>query len=110
MQYISLVNAGGSWVSWTEIRGTLEMILQSMMGRLNFPLTIMTDTYQIMSDMEFNIHCAGLNGHRVPVHLLLGEACPPLKGAGRLQSLMGGGRIPPSASPVQIHVASRLSA
>lgn len=29
MQYISLVSAGGWWLSWTEIFGTLEMILNT---------------------------------------------------------------------------------
>lgn len=45
MQYISLVNAGGSWVSFTEILGTLEMILQGMKGRLNFPFNLLTDSH-----------------------------------------------------------------
>ena len=33
MQYISLFRAGGWWLSWTEILGTLEMILNNKSNR-----------------------------------------------------------------------------
>lgn len=125
MQYISLVSAGGSWWSCTEIRGTRDMILFgkhihfhlkiaflectvcSIILSNGFWVSLFCKDHKILTN---NIHGASLDGDGVPVDLLLWDTDSPLKRAGCLQCLVARCSVTASSPPVQIHTAAALTA
>ncbi len=90
MQYISLLSAGGWWLSCTEIFGTLEMILHKQQkhkaehvtcvsmprGERVTALTSCSRNDGIEFCLSEALHGAVLHGQAVPVQLLTGLNAP----------------------------------